>query len=125
MIPLDYGHPDFQQFIRKELRLGDTARFASCTVFADNEIAKTCVGIVYEKDLVYILIWGRFIISGNAIILDLNFSGAPDYTIARRELIEAGFAPQSTRFVAICTNERAGTAAAKGEPEIQVVFIPY
>jgi hypothetical protein len=125
MLLLDPTDTGFREFIRTELALSEKARFSSCERFQGTEIGKTCIGTVNDRDLTWVLLKGTFTISGDTMILDLNFPGSPDPNIARKELIASGFAPESTRFVGICTNVRAGKPEAGGEPEIQVVLIPY
>jgi hypothetical protein len=125
MVPLDLSDVGFRKFVAKELNLSDSPRFSSCDLFRGTHFAKTCIGVVHDRDIVYVLLRGSFLISGDAIILNLDFPGAPDLTLARKELIGSGLAPKNTRLVSICVNSRAGMEGAEDEPEMQVVLVPY
>jgi len=125
MLRLDSSDPGFQAFIREEIRLTPGARFASCDLFRNTRIAKNCIGTIYDGDRVFVLLGGRFSISGDAMILTLEMPGAPDPNAPGEDLIEAGLIPQKTRFVGIFANERAGLPETKGEPEIQVMMLPF
>ena len=125
MLRPDSSDPGFQAFIREEIRLTPGARFASCDLFRNTRIAKNCIGMIYDGDLVFVLLGGRFSISGDAMILNLEMPGAPDPNAPGEDLIEAGLIPQKTRFVGIFANERAGMPGAQGEPGIRVMMLPF
>ena len=125
MLPLDSADPGFQSFIRGEIRLTPGARFASCEPFRNTRIAENCIGTIYDGDRVFVLLKGKFSISGDTMILNLGMPGAPDPNAPREDLIEAGLIPEKTRFIGIFANERAGLPGAQGDPEIQVMMLPF
>lgn len=125
MLPFNPEDPGFQRFVREEIRLSPGARFGSCDPFRETVIAKNCIGTVSDGDMVFVLLKGKFSREGDALILNLEMPGAPDPNAPRAALIESGFAPKKTRFVGIFANERAGSPGSKGEPEIQVMMLPY
>jgi hypothetical protein len=125
MILLDYLDGRFQSLIRRELNLSEDAVFFSCGIFEGTAIASHCIGIVQERGITTILIRGSYELSGDAIILYLNYPGAPDLRVALQEIDKAGFVREMTRFVGVCVRLLGEGNEAADESEIQIVLIPY
>ena len=64
-------------------------------------------------------------ISGAAIIFSLNFPGAPDPRVARQEIDKAGLIVEKTRFIGVCVPVPGKVPGIIGEPEIQIVLMPF
>ena len=125
MIPLDYRDAAFQDLIRKELQLDDKAIFSSCEIVAGTEIAGHCIGTIFDGVTTYILLKCTFVISGDAVVLNLDLPGSPAPRAVERELDKVGLNPETTRLVGVCTNETKERREAGRMPDLQVVLIPY
>lgn len=125
MITPDYQDKEFQDLIRRELVLSKEAIFTSCKIFRDTPVAEHCLGIVRDREITNILIKGSYEISGDAIIFNLNFPGAPDPRVARQEIDKAGFIVDRTRFVGVCVPLPGKVSGTIGEPGLQIVIMPF
>ena len=122
----DFQDKKFQDLIRNELGLSESAVFGSCGSFAGTEIFGHCIGTVTDGDMIYILLRCSFVISGDTMILNLDVPGAPRLHGAEEEVRKAGMDPRKVRLVGICTGtSQGGTPATEKRSAIQVVLIPY
>jgi hypothetical protein len=120
MIPLDSQNTEFQEFIRRELKLSDKPSFSSCKIFAGSPFQDRCIGVVQDRGITNIMLRGSYEISGDAIILNVELPGAPDPRVVRQEITKAGLLPEKTRIIGVCVRKE-GTQG----PEIQIIIIPY
>ena len=121
----DYQDKKFQDLLRKELGLSKNALFESCGVFSGTEISGHCIGTVHDGDILSVLIRCSFVISGDAVIFNLDLPGAPRPHGTEEEVRKAGLDPRKVRLVGVCLNASPDSKRAGQEPEIWIIIIPY